>query len=150
LLDSAETVRFPQSVEVSRSVKNQSEYHKIFFCMYLSITCLSANTSKDQQNIARHSNARESSHCGVIFIFFLNITCPLKHLLQQNIICSLTCLLQETIFSQESFQKTSGDTTKFPKKREIFTLPSLNNQLCPFRRLKIPYEREEAEAPALL
>lgn len=50
------------------------------------------------------------------------IMCPLKHLLQENITCSLMCLLRQNIFSQDTFRKTSHGTTAFPKKPDIFTL----------------------------
>lgn len=93
-LNSVEKIRFSQFVQVSRSNKSQPEYHKKFFNMFLSIMWLAAKPSKNQWS-TRHINSRESSHSGVKFIFFLNITYPLKCLLQQNIMCSLTCLLQE-------------------------------------------------------
>lgn len=64
---------------------------------------------------------------GVPFILLPNIMCPLKHLLQENITCSLMCLFRQNSLSQDTFHKTPSrktphGTTEFPKKPDIFTL----------------------------
>jgi hypothetical protein len=78
-------------VQVCRRAKNQPEYHKNYFGTFLSTKSEQGKISKDQQTIARLTNARKYSAqtsdpskanqhkgilniCGIIFIFFLNIT----------------------------------------------------------------------------
>jgi hypothetical protein len=91
------------------------------------VTPYEAMASKDQPHDASQIYTRASSVktkdvdqdeltpeppptvCGVIFIFFLKITCP------------LICLLQQNIVSPVCPSKTLYDITEFPKKLEIST-----------------------------
>lgn len=62
-----------------------------------------AKTSKALQGITMQEHPL--TLCGIMFIIILNIMLPLKHSLQHNMRCPLTCLLQQNILSQGSFQK---------------------------------------------
>ena len=56
----------------------------------------SAMPSEDQQRVVRQPDARALlTVCWVILRVFPNITCPLKHLLQQNITCPFNGQLLE-------------------------------------------------------
>jgi hypothetical protein len=56
---------------------------------FLSLKSQQAKISEDHQSVARQARAKAFPFivCGVLFIFFLNIACPLKCLFQQNITC---------------------------------------------------------------
>jgi hypothetical protein len=69
-------------VELARK---QLEFHEKFFDVFLSIKSQQLKISKDQQSVARRTNAR-ALICWVLLIPFLNITCPLRDLLQPNIL----------------------------------------------------------------
>lgn len=64
---------------------------------------------------------QEPLYCLWLFFYTLpKLMSPLKHFLQQNLTCPLTCSIQRNIPSYKTaFIKTSCDTTEFPKKSEI-------------------------------
>lgn len=63
---------------------------------------------------------------GVPFILLPNIMCPLKHLLQENITCSLMCLLCQNSLSQDTFQKNATQHNRVSKETRHFHFgPSL-------------------------
>ena len=77
--------------------------------------------------------------CGVIVMLFLNNTCPLKCLLQQNITCPFTRLLLEkhhvSVLSKISShltasRKTPQDTTESPKKPDFPPSVVLTSSTC--------------------
>lgn len=88
-------------------------------------------------SVARRASGRTFSHC-VIFIFFLNITHPLKCLLQQNITClftsqflrNTTSLFQQNIFSHVCFRKISSKlpaSVKHPLTNQLLKIIAQHN-----------------------
>jgi hypothetical protein len=77
---------------------NQPDYQETFSTAFFYMKCRPAMTSKKQQGKPeKHGAVKQESPftvCGVPFILFPSIVYLLKHLLQQNITCPLTCLLQ--------------------------------------------------------
>ena len=112
-----------QSAGGCRRGQKPPEYHEKFFGAFFSMKSLCDKWRSTRK--ARLTNARAlSTVCWVILKFFPNIMWPLKDLLQQNITCPfftrqrperhhmsfsakrpLTCLLQQNILSEESFEK---------------------------------------------
>ena len=106
--DPAETLKAPsKSAQVSGSSQNQLEYHKQFFghfSLQSQDKQKASKTSEAQQSVAQLAKTTEVLCDMAIqeypltlyefpFILFPSIIHSLKHPLQQNITCSLTCLL---------------------------------------------------------
>jgi hypothetical protein len=88
-------------------------------------------TSKDQQHDARRTNTKASAvktskveqgepmpetpplFVGVIVIFFLNITSPLMHLLQQNILSPVSASAKPVCLNK------TYDITEFPRNQKF-------------------------------
>ena len=83
---------------VTRSGKDQSEYHKKFFGVFLSMKWRPAKTSKMLQGV---SNARQSSHSLWGYIYILSKPVPFH--MSASAKHPFMCLLQQNILSQDSF-----------------------------------------------
>ena len=110
-----------KSGEAARSSRNirRSFLYKVMTNKdwWRSAKCSKVNQRKsivreDQGSITRQTSAMPPlTVCGVKFIFYPNIMWLLKWLPQQSIICPLTCLPQQNIFSSVCLRKTSSHKT---------------------------------------